>query len=120
MVYFVYEITKYTIKYHIQHYKYKIQRSKYNNVGFDSQNTKIRWKLNNREQNWRKVLMHTHCQHCRKDFQKIRALKTHFEEDNCQRETSSDEDPDVTFPSQKSSDSGNSSLRHDNEVGVYL
>ena len=42
MVYFVYGITKYTIKYHIQHLKYKIQRSKYNKVGFDSQNPKIR------------------------------------------------------------------------------
>ena len=42
MVYFVYGITKYTIEYYIQQLKYKIQRSKYNIAGFDSQDPRIR------------------------------------------------------------------------------
>ena len=52
MVYFVYGITKYTKKYHKQHLIYKIQRSKYNIAGFDSQDPRIRWGRDD----WRKVL----------------------------------------------------------------
>ena len=64
------------------------------------------------------LLMHTQCQHCQQQIHTIRAPKTHIQEDNCQRETSSDENPAVTFFSQKSSDCGD--IKRGNGVKVYL